>query len=91
MLILAMILAAMAWTIVRRKHLGVSRWKAAMVPLAAVLLLALGMAGCHSGGTTTAAPNPGTPAGTYTLTVTGTAGSGASAVSHSVTLTLTVS
>jgi len=85
---LALILAAMAWAIRRRRQPGVSQWRSTLVPLAAGLLLALALAGCHSACTTTYA---GTPAGTYTLTVTGTTGSGSSALSHSVTLTLTVS
>lgn len=83
---LALFLAAMAWAIRCRKQLGVSRWQTSVVPLAAGLLLTLGLAGCHSGGPTMT----GTPASTYTLTVTGTTGSGASAVSHSVALTLIV-
>ncbi|MGB9488038.1 MAG: choice-of-anchor D domain-containing protein [Terriglobia bacterium] len=95
LLMLALVLAAMAWAIGRRNQPGVSRWRPTMVPLASGLLLALALAaGCGGGGSnhlTTSPPNPGTPAGTYTLTVTGTAGSGSSALSHSVTLTLTVS
>ncbi len=91
LLMLALILAAMAWAIMRRNQAGVSRWKATMLPLAAGLLLTLALAGCHSGSTTTTTSNPGTPAGTSTLTLTGTTGSGASALSHSLTLTLTVS
>jgi len=91
-LMLALVLAAMAWTIGRRNQPSGSRLKSAMVPLAAGLLLTLALAGCGGegggGGTT---HNPGTPVGTYTLTVTGSTGSGSSALSHSVTLTLTVS
>jgi hypothetical protein len=60
-----------------------------MVPLASGLLLALVLAGCGGGPSTTS--NPGTPAGTYTLTVTGSMGSGSAALSHIVKLTLTVS
>jgi hypothetical protein len=85
---LALVLAAMAWAIVRRNQPGVSRWQSTMVPLASGLLLTLALAGCGGGGTK---HNPGTPAGTYPLTVTGTTGSGSSTLSHSVTLTLTVS
>jgi hypothetical protein len=90
---LRLLLAAMAWALGRRNHLGVTRWRSMMVPLAAGLVLALALAGCGGGGgggggTT---PNPGTPAGTYPLTITGTTGSGSSALSHSVTLTLIVS
>ncbi len=94
LLMLALVLALMAWAIGRRNLPGVSRWRSTMVPLASGLLLALALAaGCGGGGSNhlTTSPNPGTPAGTYTLTVTGTAGSGSSALSHSVTLTLTVS
>ena len=94
LLMLALVLAAMAWAIVRRNQPGVSRWQSAILPLAAGLLLTLALAGCGGGGGGVAqydASNPGTPAGTYTLTVTGTTGSGSSALSHSVTLTLTVS
>jgi hypothetical protein len=93
LLMLALLLAAIAWPIMRRNLPGLSRWQSTMLPLAAGLLLTLALSGCGGGGgggggTTY---NPGTPAGTYTLTVTGTAGSGSSALSHSMTLTLTVS
>jgi hypothetical protein len=92
LLMLALVLALMAWGIGRRKQLGVSRWRSTLVPLASGLLLALALAGCGGGGNVTKPPhNSGTPPGTYTLTVTGTAGSGSSAFSHSVTLTLNVS
>jgi hypothetical protein len=90
LLMLALVLALMAWGIGRRNQPGVSRWKSTLVPLASGLLLTLALAGC-GGGSAIVTPNPGTPAGTYTLTVTGTAGSGSSALSHSMTLTLTVS
>lgn len=93
-LILAFVLAAMAWGFRRRYQSGVSRWRAAMIPLALGFVLALALAGCGGGGGGGgggAPANPGTPAGTYTLTVTGTTGSGTSALSHNVTLTLTVS
>ena len=91
-LMLALLLAAMAWAIGRRNQPGVSRWQSTMVPLAPALLLTLALAGCGGGGGSGATThNPGTPAGPYTLTVTGTAGSGSSALSHSVTLTLNVS
>ena len=88
---LALVLAAMAWAIMRRNQPGVSRWRFAMLPLAAGLLLTLALAGCHSSGPPTAATYPGTPSGTYTLTVTGRTGSGSSALSHTVYLTLIVS
>jgi len=93
LLMLALVLALMAWAIGRRKQLGVSRWRSTMVPLASGLLLALALAAGCGGGSSVSPPPPnlGTPAGTYTLTVTGSAGSGSSALSHSVTLTLTVS
>jgi hypothetical protein len=93
LLMFALVLAAMAWPIVRRNQPGVSRWQSTMVLLAGGLLLTLAVAGCGGGGGGGGGVthDPGTPAGTYTLTVTGTAGSGSSAVSHSVTLTLTVS
>jgi len=94
LLMLTLVLGAMAWAIVRPNQPGVSRWKSALVPLAAGLLLTLALAGCGGGGGSGGSsppPNPGTPAGTYTLTVTGSTGSGASALSHSVTLTLIVS
>jgi len=93
LLMLALVLAATAWTLGRRNLHGARRWKATMVPLAAGLLLILALAGCGGGGGGggTVPTNPGTPAGTYSLTVTGTMGSGSSAMSHSVTLTLTVS
>ncbi|MGO9305894.1 MAG: FG-GAP-like repeat-containing protein [Candidatus Korobacteraceae bacterium] len=93
LLMLALVLAAMAWAIRRRNQSGVGRWQSTIVTLAAGLLLILVIAGCGGGGgggggTTS---NPGTPAGTYTLTVTGIAGSGSSALSHKATLTLNVS
>jgi hypothetical protein len=93
LLMLALVLALMAWAIGRRNQLGVSRWQSTLVPLASGLLLALALAaGCGGGSSvSTPPPNLGTPAGTYTLTVTGSAGSGSSALSHGVTLTLTVS
>jgi hypothetical protein len=95
LLLFALILAVMAWTILRRKRAGVGRWQPTLMPLAAGLLLTLALAGCGGGGGGVAGggttSNPGTPAGNYTLTVTGTSGSGSSAVSHSVTLTLIVS
>jgi pimeloyl-ACP methyl ester carboxylesterase len=92
LLMLALVLAFMAWAIGRRNQLGVSRWRSTMVPLASGLLLALALAGCGGGGSSSnVTHNSGTPPGTYTLTVTGTAGSGSSALSHSVTLTLNVS
>ncbi|MGO8734754.1 MAG: chitobiase/beta-hexosaminidase C-terminal domain-containing protein [Terriglobia bacterium] len=90
LLMLALLLAAMAWAAVRRNQLGASRWRSTMFTLAAGLLLTLAFAGC-GGGSSNSSTNAGTPAGTYTLTVTGTAGSGSSALSHSVTLTLIVS
>ena len=92
LVLFALVLAAMAWGIRRRRQTGGGRWPSVVLPLAAGLLLALAVAGCgvqSGGGGTTS--DPGTPAGTYTLTVTGTAGSGASAVSHDVKLTLVVS
>ena len=91
---LALVLVAMAWAIMRRNQLGVNRWRSAMLPLATGLLLMLAMAGCGGGGGGGGGGvthDPGTPAGTYTLTVPGTTGSGTSILSHSVTLTLTVS
>jgi hypothetical protein len=92
LLLLALVLALMAWAIGRRNQPGGSRWRATLVPLAAGLLLTLALAaGCGGGSSSNVTHNPGTPAGTYTLTVTGTAGSGSSAWSHTVTLTLTVS
>ena len=92
LLMLALVLALMAWAIGRRKQPGASRWQFTLVLLASGLLLTLALAGCGGGGSAVTPPsNPGTPAGTYTLTVTGTSGSGSSALSHSVTLTMTVS
>jgi hypothetical protein len=92
LLMLALVLAAIAWAIRRRQQSPVRRWQAALFPLALGLLLAL--AGCGGGGTSGVTPppvTPVTPAGTYTLTVTGTTGSGSTAMSQTVTLTLIVS
>ncbi len=91
LLMLALVLALMAWAIARRNQPAVSRWQSTMVPLASGLLLALALAGCGGGGSSSnVTHNPGTPAGTYTLTVTGSTGSGSATLSHSVTLTMTV-
>jgi hypothetical protein len=89
LLMLAVLLAAIAWTI-RGSRQGRASRRRAFLPLAAGLLLALALAGC-GGATFSGNSNHGTPAGTYTITVTGTAGSGSAALSHSVPLTLTVS
>jgi len=69
-----------------------ARGQAGVCALAAGLLLTLGMTGCGggSGGRINPAPDPGTPAGTYTLTVTGTTNSGSSTLSHNATLSLIV-
>jgi len=94
LLLLALVLAMMAWVIVRRNRPGMSRWRFAIPLLASGLLLAVALAGCGGGGSGSGGgppPNPGTPAGTYTLTVTGSTGSGSAVVSHSVVLTLKVS
>jgi M6 family metalloprotease-like protein len=91
LLMLALVLAAMAWAAGRRNQPGVSRWQSRMALLASGLLLTLALAGCGGGGgSASVTHNPGTPAGTYTLTVTGSTGSGSATLSHSVTLTLTV-
>ncbi|MFZ0963656.1 MAG: choice-of-anchor D domain-containing protein [Terriglobia bacterium] len=93
LLILALVLAAMAWAFARRKICGAGRRQAAFFPLAAGLLLMLALAGCGgggSGGGGGGGGNPGTPAGTYSLTVTGTSVSGSMTLTHNVALTLTV-
>jgi hypothetical protein len=90
LLMLALVLAAMAWATVRRNQASASQWRSTMVPLASGLLLILALTACGGGGGGGGPSNPGTPVGTYPLTVTGSAGSGSSALSHSVTLTLTV-
>ena len=73
---------------------GVRRWKSAMIPLAAGVLLILALAACGGGGNNNIPvppSNPGTPAGNYTITVTGTATSGSSSAIFSIALpTLTV-
>ena len=88
-LMLALLLAAMAWAGLRLSQLRVGGGRFAGFGLAAGLMLLLALAGCGGGGVGTTA-NPMTPAGTSTLTVTGTMSSGTSALSHSVTLTLLV-
>jgi hypothetical protein len=95
LVMLALVLAAMAWAIGHCTQAGVSRWQPAMLPIALGLFLILALTGCGSGGGGGGSPpgtvtDPGTPVGTYTLTVTASEGWGASAVSHSVKLTLTV-
>jgi hypothetical protein len=92
LLMLALVLAAMAWGIVRTNWPSRTRMPPAWVLLAAGLLLVLALAGCGSGsgGGPITPTNPGTPSGTYTLTVEGAAGSGSSALTHTVALTLTV-
>jgi hypothetical protein len=89
LLMLAVLLAAIAWTI-RGSRQGRASRRRAFLPLAAGLLLALALGGC-GGATFSGNSNHGTPAGTYTITLTGKAGSGSTALTHSVTLILTVS
>jgi hypothetical protein len=89
LLMLAVLMAAVAWTI-RGSRQGRGSRRRVFLPLAAGLLPALALAGC-GGATFSGNSNHGTPAGTYTITVTGTVGSGSAALSHSVPLTLTVS
>jgi hypothetical protein len=89
LLMLAVLLASIAWAIAGSRQARASR-RTAFLPLAAGLLLALALAGCGEA-TFSGNSNHGTPAGTYTITLTGTAGSGSTALTHSVTLTLTVS
>ncbi len=93
LLMLAVLLAGIAWTIRGWGKVGASRRRTALMPLAAGLLLVLAVAACGGGGGGGGggSSNPGTPAGTYTVTVTATVGSGSTALSHSVTLTLNVS
>jgi hypothetical protein len=91
LVILAMLLAGVAWTLRVSRQARASR-RTVLLPFAAGLLLALALAGCGGGGSSSSPPaNRGTPPGAYALTVTGTVGSGSTAVSHSVKLTLTVS
>jgi hypothetical protein len=89
LLALAVLLACIAWTVRAARQAGARRW-AMLLPLAAGLLLALGLAGC-GGGSSSIRGNYGTSPGAYTLTVTGTAGSGSATLSHSVTVILNVS
>jgi hypothetical protein len=84
LLTLALLLAATAWVIGRRRPIRVSCRRSNIVLLVAGLLLALALVGCGGGG------NPGTPAGTYVLTLTGATGSGSPGLSHSVNVTLNV-
>jgi hypothetical protein len=89
LLMLAVLLACIAWTIRASRQVGARR-RAVLLPLAAGLLLALALAGC-GGRSSGIQGNYGTTAGTYNLTVTGTAVSGSATLSHSVTVTLKVS
>jgi hypothetical protein len=89
LLMLAVLLACIAWTIRASRQVGARR-RAVLLPLAAGLLLALALAGC-GGGSSGIQGNYGTTAGTYNLTVTGTAVSGSATLSHSATVTLKVS
>ncbi len=96
LVMLALLLAVLAWTARGWKKAGGRRHRVALVTIAAGLLLALLMAACGGGGGgggggNMTPPNPGTGAGTYTMTVTGTVGSGSTAQSNSVNVTLTVS
>jgi len=92
LLVLALLLASVGWTVRAWREVEPSRRRRVFVPLAAGLLFALALAGCGGGGSSSSGPPPqGTQPGTYNLTVTGTVGSGSTAVSHSMTLTLTVS
>jgi hypothetical protein len=92
LLMLALLLTAIAWAVIRRQAAGADRWRSTMLPLGAGLLLILGLAACGGGGGGGGGnkSNPGTPSGTYPLTVTATAGSGSSSVSHTVMLSMTV-
>ena len=87
LLVLATLLACLAWAIRASRQGRASRWSL-YLPLAAGLLLVLALAGCGGSPATT---NYGTPPGSYTVTVTGTTGSGSAAVSHTMKLTLNVS
>jgi len=88
LLILALVLAAIAWAMRRRNQVGLSRWRSALVALASGSVLTLALARC--GGGVGGGGNPGTAAGSYALTVTGTALSGSATLTHNLTLTLNV-
>jgi hypothetical protein len=92
LLMLALLLTAIAWAVIRRQAAGADRWRSTMLLSGAGLLLILGLAACGGGGGGGGGnkSNPGTPSGTYPLTVTATAGSGSSSVSHTVMLSMTV-
>jgi hypothetical protein len=87
MLLLAVCLVGITWTLKSGKLVGTRRLRASMMLIALGMTLAMAVAGCGGGASTAVTHNAGTPAGTYPLTVTGTAGG----VTHSVTLTLIVS
>jgi len=91
LVMLALALAAVVWTVRGWCQPEVSRRRATFLTLAAGLLLTLAMAACGGGGRNGLTTTPETPAGTYPLTVTGRSGSGSATVSHSMTLTLHVS
>jgi hypothetical protein len=90
LLMLAGLLLGVAWKIRSGRLVGARRWWTVVLPLAAGLLLTLGLAACGGGSGISYTHSPGTPAGTYTVTVTGTSTSGSSTLTHTTSLTLNV-
>jgi hypothetical protein len=92
MLIALLGLAGITWLARRRPQAMPVKLRLAFGTACIAVLLAVGLAGCGSSGSSSIVPSThaGTPAGNYSITVTGTATSGSVTDSHNVALTMTV-